>query len=144
MYPFLHTDKRIERIRMSEKKKKEIRHEITTIHLSMKIIYNKIIPFGKQFYAINLFGVLFAKGPCNKITINHESIHTAQIKELGYIFFYIIYLMEWLVRIIQYRGYVRGYENISFEREAYSNQYNLQYLKKRKRYSFVKYLKKRQ
>ena len=52
--------------------------------------------------------------------------------------------MEWFTRIIQYRGYVRGYENISFEREAYSNQYNLQYLKKRKRYNFVKYLKKRQ
>ena len=30
----------------------------------MKIIYNRLIPVGKRYYAINLFGVLFAKGPC--------------------------------------------------------------------------------
>lgn len=47
----------------------------------MKIIYNKVIPFGKDFYAINLFGILFAKGPCDEVTLNHESIHTAQMKD---------------------------------------------------------------
>ena len=107
----------------------------------MKIIYNKIIPFGKGFYAINLCGVLFAKGPCDEIVINHESIHTAQIKELGYIFFYIVYLIEWFLRIIQYRGYVRGYFNISFEREAYANQYDLSYLSNRPYYNWRHYLK---
>ncbi len=105
----------------------------------MKIIYNKIIPFGKHFHAINLFGVLFAKGPCNMVVMNHERIHTAQIKELAYIFFYIMYLIEWLIRIIQYRGYIKGYRNISFEREAYDNQDNLSYLSNRRRYNFVKY-----
>jgi hypothetical protein len=107
----------------------------------MKIIYNKIIPFGKNFYAINLFGTLFAKGPCDAVTINHEKIHTAQIKELGYVFFYLIYTIEWFIRIIQYRGYVKGYYNISFEREAYANQYNLTYLQSRKLFSFRHYYK---
>lgn len=110
----------------------------------MKIIYNKIIPFGRSFYAINLFGILFAKGPCDRRTINHEKIHTAQIKELGYIFFYIIYLIEWMVRIIQYRGYVRGYENISFEREAYENDHDFGYLQRRRLFDFRKYYKKRE
>lgn len=108
----------------------------------MKIIYNKIIPFGKGFYALNLFGVLFAKGPCDAVTINHEQIHTAQIKELGYVFFYIVYLIEWAIRMVQYRGYVKGYLNISFEREAYANQYNLKYLQSRKHFSFKRYYRK--
>ena len=109
--------------------------------MRMNIIYNKIIPFGKQFHAINLFGILFAKGPCDRYVINHESIHTEQIKELGYIFFYIAYVLEWIVRIIQNRSCVKGYENISFEREAYRNDRNLNYLKTRKRYSFLDYIK---
>ena len=108
----------------------------------MKIIYNKIIPFGKGFYALNLFGVLFAKGPCDRITLNHEKIHTAQIKEWFYLPFYIVYLIEWFIRIIQYRGYTRGYLNISFEREAYTNQYDLSYLKHRKHFASFRYLKK--
>lgn len=107
----------------------------------MNIIYNKIIPFGKQFYAMNFFGVLIAKGPCNKVVINHESIHTAQIKELGYIGYYIVYFIEWVFRIVQYRGFTEGYYNISFEREAYANQHKLGYLKHRKHFSFLHYLK---
>lgn len=109
----------------------------------MKIIYNKIIPFGKNFYAINLFGVIFAKRPCSNTAINHEQIHTAQIKELAYIFFYIIYVGEWLVRTVQYRGLERGYFNISFEREAYANQRNLDYLTHRPHFNWRRYLKQR-
>lgn len=108
----------------------------------MKIIYNRIIPFGRQYYAINLFGVLFAKGPCDKYTLNHESIHTAQIRETGFIFFYILYIIEWLWRLIYYRNNYNAYRNISFEREAYANENNLNYLSQRKRWAFTKYLKR--
>lgn len=53
----------------------------------MIIIKNTIIPFGK-FKAINLFGIIFYKGSYpTKDTINHEKIHTAQMKEMLYIFF---------------------------------------------------------
>ena len=100
----------------------------------MKIIYNKILPFGKRFYAINLFGVLFAKGPCDKVMLNHERIHTAQMKELGYIFFYIWYVLEWLVKLFQYRDSYKAYRNIRFEREAYENERDLNYLKRRRRF----------
>ena len=53
----------------------------------MKIIYNRLIPFGR-FFAINLFGVLFVKGRKEQVTevdLNHELIHTAQMKELWYL-----------------------------------------------------------
>lgn len=106
----------------------------------MRIVINKIIPFGKNFYAINLFGVLFVKGPCSPMLINHEKIHTAQIKDLLYLFFYLAYVVEWLVRLLQFRNGYEAYRNISFEREAYANQKNLKYLNGRKRYSFLNYL----
>lgn len=106
----------------------------------MKVIINKILPIGKKYYAINLFGILFAKGPCSERTMNHERIHSAQMKETFFIFFYLLYVLEWLVRIIQYRDSFIAYQNISFEREAYQNQLDFNYLKHRQLFSFLKYL----
>ena len=106
----------------------------------MPVIKNKILPLGKNFYAINLFGVIFAKGECGRITLNHEKIHTRQMLELLIIPFYIIYVLEWLIRILQYHDPYKAYSNISFEREAYNNQFNLNYLKERKKFGFLRYI----
>lgn len=102
------------------------------------IVRNKILP-PKGFSAINLFGVLFCKSNTriSDTLINHESIHTAQMKEMLYVPFYLWYVIEWLIKLF---GKGNAYKNISFEREAYANQYNLDYLKTRKRYSWVKRL----
>ena len=107
----------------------------------MKIIRNNIIPF-KGFLAINLFGVLFVRkdGKVDEVTINHESIHTQQMKELGYVFFYLIYLAEYLVRLVINRDTNKAYRAISFEQEAYDNEHNLSYLKSRKRYYWLGYI----
>ena len=108
----------------------------------MKVILNNFIPF-KGFGAINLFGVMFARKGVYKDdkipakTFRHEKIHTAQMKELGYIFFYIWYFIEWLL-LLPYFG-KKAYYNISFEREAYDNQNNIKYLKTRKHYNWFKY-----
>lgn len=108
--------------------------------MGTKIVYNRYIPFGKEFLAINLFGVIFTKGRLTEVDINHELIHTIQMRELLYVPFYIVYVLEWMIRIVQYRGWVKGYSHISFEKEAYENQRNMNYLKKRKHFSFVKYI----
>lgn len=108
--------------------------------MGAKIVYNRYIPFGKEFLAINLFGVIFTKGRLTEVDINHELIHTIQMRELLYVPFYIVYVLEWMIRIVQYRGWVEGYSHISFEKEAYENQRNMNYLKKRKHFSFVKYI----
>lgn len=100
----------------------------------MKIIYNKFIPF-KGFLAMNIFGILFVRGTeqnINDVVLNHERIHTAQMKELWYLPFYIIYLLEWVVRLFM-RG--NAYRNLSFEREAYGNEKNLGYLATRRRWA---------
>nr|DAY73245.1 MAG TPA: hypothetical protein [Caudoviricetes sp.] len=104
----------------------------------MKIIRNKIIPFN-GFKAINIFGVLFVRERANidAKTINHEEIHTAQMKEMLYIFFYLWYIVEWIVRLF-YKG--NAYKNISLEKEAYSNESDMFYLSNRKKYSWMKYI----
>ena len=99
--------------------------------LAMKVILNKWIPV-KGFKCINLFGILFVREDCpnmDRYDLNHEAIHTSQMKELAYIFFYIIYVLEWLVRLFKSGN---AYRNISFEQEAYKNQNNLEYLEHRK------------
>ena len=105
----------------------------------MKIIRNKYIPF-QGYKAINLVGVLFVRGNAriNERTIRHEAIHAAQMKEMLYIFFYLWYVIEWLVRLFM-KG--NAYRNISFEREAYSNEDDVIYLEDRKRFAWIKYLK---
>lgn len=104
----------------------------------MKIIRQNILP-PKGFLAINLFGLLFCKkdAKINDVIVNHESIHTSQMKEMLYIPFYLWYVTEWLIKLL-FKG--NAYRNISFEREAYDNQYNLNYLKERKHYNWIKRL----
>ena len=107
----------------------------------MKIIENSVIPFS-GFLAMNLFGILFVrKGKMDKVTekvINHESIHSAQMKEMLWIFFYLWYGIEWFIRLFQSGD---EYRSISFEREAYDNEKNKKYLKERKHYAWFKYVK---
>ena len=104
----------------------------------MKIIINNIIPF-KGFKCINLFGILFCRKQLDKIDINHEAIHTKYMQEMLYIPFYIWYIIEYLIKL--FIG--NAYRNLSFEREAYNNQYNLNYLNNRKHYSWIKYVVER-
>ena len=103
----------------------------------MKVIYNNIIPF-RGFTAINLFGLIFARKeyePLSKQTLNHEAIHTAQMRELLYIGFYLWYVVEWLVKLFIYGK--EAYRNVSFEREAYQYAGYEGYLSIRKGYRWI-------
>jgi len=65
---------------------------------------------------------------------NHERIHWKQQTEMLYIFFYLWYFFEWIIKLFKYGG--QSYVNISFEREArdWAN------LEDRKRFNWIKYL----
>lgn len=105
----------------------------------MKIIYNNIIPF-KGFKAINICGIVFVRKDVSRMTwidYNHEKIHTEQMKEMLYIFFYLWYLIEWIIRLFR-KG--NAYRNISFEREAYTYEQSNNYCKNRKRFAWIDYL----
>ena len=129
--------------------KKEKIHGVT-------VIRNPFFPF-PGYKCINLFGILFVKSNAkiDDVTINHEAIHSRQFVELMVLFaaatvfirwwlpvfapfaFYVWYIVEWLIRLP--KG--NAYRNISFEREAYDNQDNLSYLKSRRPFVFLKYIK---
>ena len=69
--------------------------------------------------------------------LNHEKIHWKQQIEMLVIPFYIWYFIEFLIKKLTTNN---GYRNISFEKEAYENDKDLNYLKNRKPYSWFKYL----
>lgn len=116
----------------------------------MKIILSTVIPF-KGYLCINLFGTLFVRKELaykleeeeyKKEVINHESIHTAQMKDfckwlpLGGLIFYLCYIFEWLFRVLfVYPFSHKAYRSISFEKEAYDNEDNLNYLNTRVRFA---------
>ena len=75
----------------------------------------------------------------DKTFINHEMIHIYQQAELLFIFFVLLYYTEFLMKLIKYKNLQLAYKNISFEREAYENESNYNYLKTRKFFSFIKY-----
>ena len=107
----------------------------------MIIIRNNIIPF-KGFAAINLFGILFCRkeAKIDGVTINHESIHTAQMLEMLIIPYYIWYIVEYLIRLCIYGSSHKAYRNICFEKEAYNYENNSNYLENRKWYYWMIYL----
>ncbi len=95
-----------------------------------------------KYIAITIWPFVFInkKYIGDDILVNHEQIHLKQQLELLWFVFFIWYFMEYLVRLIQYKNWNLAYRNISFEREAYQNEYNPNYLLARKRFDFLKYL----
>lgn len=125
----------------------------------MEVKCNKIIPI-KGFLAINFFGIIYKRMEyCSRTlsnrVINHEGIHSSQSEDfipnsnnndfkriLGYLIFYILYIIEWLLKAICSILYpkIRAYRSISFEQEAYNNEGNLNYQENRKRWAWTKYI----
>ena len=106
----------------------------------MFIWHNNLLPF-KGFSAMNIGGVILAvrkEVVMTDVIENHERIHSRQIFELLIVFFYLWYVVEWFVKLFKYRK--NSYYNISFEREAYKNERDLDYLKERRLFSWFKYL----
>ncbi len=107
----------------------------------MKIVRTKYFPFG-DYSTINLFGILFTKEvELDAIALQHEAIHTAQMKEMGYIFFYIWYAIEYLLIRVFHKKQDRAYHDVSFEEEAYIYDTCPGYLYTRKHYAWIKYIK---
>ncbi|MGB5666486.1 MAG: hypothetical protein WBM53_06545 [Maribacter sp.] len=99
--------------------------------------------FYKNYVGLSLWPFIFLKNDSLKediVLINHEKIHLQQQKELLIVLFYIFYIIEWIFRTVFYFNSYKAYQNISFEREAYYHEKNLDYLNDRKAFSFIKYL----
>ena len=91
---------------------------------------------------ITIFPFIFLRESAfkeNKILINHEKIHIRQQLELLIIFFYLWYVVEYYYWYLKLKNKHLAYRNISFEREAYAMEEDLNYLETRKIWSFWKY-----
>lgn len=77
----------------------------------------------------------------DKVLINHEKIHIRQQIELLIVPFFVLYFLEFILRLIQFKDRNKAYRNISFEREAYANEKNLCYLENRSLWRFIKYVR---
>lgn len=75
-------------------------------------------------------------------TVNrHEMTHALQQIETLYLFFFIIYGLEYAIKLpICKFNTDRTYRSISFEQEARFNQGKVKYNKERKHYAWVKYI----
>ncbi|WP_348823459.1 hypothetical protein [Flavobacterium aestuarii] len=106
------------------------------------IVAKYLIPKGYRGLTVFPFVIIkYRFDSKNKILVNHERIHIRQQLELLVLPFFLWYFVEYAVRLLQYRNTNLAYRNISFEREAYSNELDLDYLKTRRIFSFLKYLK---
>lgn len=75
----------------------------------------------------------------DKVLINHEKIHLRQQLEMLVLPFYIVYLAHYFIQLIRLKKHYPAYMNIVFEKEAYQNECDLDYLKKRQLWAFWKY-----
>lgn len=108
----------------------------------MIFISKYLVP--KGYSGLTIFPFVFLKYnhlKLNEVLLNHEKIHLRQQIEMLILPFYLFYFIEFLIRLFKYKNWYKAYRNISFEREAYHNESDLHYLKKRSFWTFLKYLR---
>lgn len=104
------------------------------------IVSKYLIP--KGYRGLTIFPFVIIKYPNskdNKVLLNHENIHIRQQLELFILPFYIWYFVDFGFQYFKYRDKQMAYRNIIFEREAYSNENDLEYLKSRSFWAFLKF-----
>lgn len=107
----------------------------------MILISKYLVPSG--YAGITIFPFIFLKRnhlKANINLVNHEKIHLIQQLELLIFPFYLWYGIEFLIRFFIYRNWRIAYINISFEREAYTNEKDLNYLKSRSFWDFLNFI----
>ena len=131
-------------------------------------VYSNIFPL-PAFKAMTIWPVMFIRkkaamsGLFNAVDERHEEIHGAQQKEMlgmgvmlaavlvvlgcGWwsllalpLFFY-WYGIEYVIKLCYYRNSTTAYKNISFEREAYAHQHELDYLFYRDPFAWFRYIR---
>jgi hypothetical protein len=123
------------------------------------VIRNKYLPLG-DFKVMNILGFLFVREEVevSPTILRHEAIHTRQQRELLVLSLiialpfaswwsipialampFILYILAWLVELVL-PPYNSAYKDIPFEREAYANQHNPNYLATRPWFAVVRYI----
>ena len=100
---------------------------------------SKIVPI--SVYAFSFAFWVCCRGVMSDRTRRHETIHYQQQLELLMVFQWILYELFHLIGLIRYRDGQQAYYENPFEREAYANDKNENYLSERPRYAWVNYIR---
>ena len=96
--------------------------------------FTKLMSVVIDVYAITIFTFIISKEEMNAETLNQETIHIYQQRELILISLYLLNYYYYLRIVIKYKDKQNAYFMIPFEQEAYANDGNLNYLDERKPY----------
>lgn len=111
----------------------------------MITVQNKLsnLILARSFAAVTVWPFIFVRTDAivNRQLLTHEQIHGRQQLEMLWLPFFLWYGIEYIVRFCVNRR--TAYRRISFEQEAYRNDWNPYYLQERRPFQWVKYLKKR-
>jgi hypothetical protein len=109
---------------------------------TMKLKFCAVVVRSLPANAMALYPFMLFKSKLQKtdpLIINHEQIHFRQQLELLILPFYILYLLHYLLNLIRYKNHGQAYMQICFEREAYAHDRNMNYLRTRKPYAWVRF-----
>ena len=105
------------------------------------IVSKYLIPKGFRGLTVFPFVVVRYRNDRDYLVLmNHERIHLRQQIELMVLPFFVLYGLDYLVKLIRYRDTNLAYRNVVFEREAYENEIDLMYLKSRSFWRFLRYI----
>ncbi len=109
-----------------------------------QVLLNLLTLNNKRVTGMALWPFIFLKDKetrRNNTIVNHEKIHHRQQLELLIIPYYIWYFIEYWTAMFRnkFKHHI-SYMSVSFEKEAYANQDNLEYLKTRKWLASYRYL----
>lgn len=100
----------------------------------------KVMSLFIDVYAITLYPFIISKEKLDVTVYNHEKIHLVQQRELWLIGFYVLYVWYWLKARLEGLNGRKAYYAIPFEREAYENDKDLNYLKDRKPHAWKDFI----
>jgi hypothetical protein len=102
------------------------------------VLVTRLVPYS----AMALYPFILVKSAAmkeDKELIHHEKIHHRQQLELLLVGFYLLYGMHYLFNLLKYKHHFTAYKRIIFEREAFAMDKDLDYLKRRKIFAFLKF-----
>lgn len=116
----------------------------------------RLLTFGQSFraFTLGIFIIYRDKSCADPRTQNHERIHVAQQVEMLFVGMWLVYGLSYLInRVKLWRGqelpdhkvkyktnHMKAYYNIVFEREAYARENDLNHLKNRRLWEWLKYI----
>jgi len=98
---------------------------------------SKLAPI--NIWALSFFIFVWCRGEISETTKRHETIHFQQQLELLFVFQWVLYGVYYLIGLMKHKGNGElAYRTNPFEIEAYTNESNVNYLKERRRYNWIK------